>query len=156
MHAPLDLDYVESFQTLASVNLELEKLGNSPERLLRKAVLELAVGNFQAGLRAAQQAIVGRHDNSEAHYQLGLAQLLLAFVEAEAIPAGPSWKERPSRIGVRSRLQAAADAFADAVRLNADDGDAVAGLEHMGRLLLRDEGEAALAERLRDLSQSRN
>ncbi|HLF15848.1 MAG TPA: hypothetical protein VI796_00210, partial [Candidatus Thermoplasmatota archaeon] len=89
LHAPRDLDYVERFQGLAAVNLEIRRSGPTAERLLRKAALEMDVGNPTAGLAAAQDAAALSPDSAEAHFLIGKARILLALVKAHALTAGP-------------------------------------------------------------------
>jgi tetratricopeptide (TPR) repeat protein len=120
---PADLDYVESFQALSKVNLEIRRYGPSAERLLRKAHLERDVGNHASSLVAAQDALVLDPRNPEMHYHVGLAFLYLALAKAEALPVGPSPTELPDD-PASALLDKAASAFRLVLELNPRDEDA--------------------------------
>ena len=123
VQVPRDVDYVESFQALSRINLELRRLGPSAQRLLRRAQLERAVGNHAASLAASQDALVLEPANAEMHYQVGVAHLFLALAKAEALPVGPRPTDLPDE-SLQTLVQRAADAFAKALELNPADEDA--------------------------------
>jgi len=123
VQAPADLDYVESFQALSRINLELRRHGPSAERLLRRAAMERAVGNHAASLAAAQDAMVLEPQNPEMHYQVGVAYLFLALAKAEALPVGPRPTELPDD-SLSTLLRRAADSFHKAHEMNPADEDA--------------------------------
>lgn len=123
VEVPKDLDYVESFQALAKLNLELRRLGPSAPRLLRRAHLERAVGNHAASLTACQDALLLEPANAETHYQVGVAHLYLAFAKADLLPVGPRAPELPEE-NVTVLLRRAADCFAKVLELNPNDEDA--------------------------------
>ncbi|HEX2065386.1 MAG TPA: hypothetical protein VHI93_01100, partial [Candidatus Thermoplasmatota archaeon] len=79
-----DLDYVEHFQMLSAVNLEIRRSGPTAERLLRKAILEMDVGNFLASLAAAEDALALDPKSPEVRHQLGRINLRLALAKAGA------------------------------------------------------------------------
>src|SRR6185295_10731231 len=114
---PADLDYVESFQALSKVNLEIRRYGPTAERLVRKAHLERDVGNHASSLVAAQDALVLDPRNPEMHYQVGLAFLYLALAKAGALPVGPSPSETPED-GAVALLEKAVAAFRMTLELN--------------------------------------
>lgn len=120
---PADLDYVESFQALSKVNLEIRRYGPSAERLIRKAHLERDVGNHAAGLVAAQDALVLDPRDPEMHYQVGLAFLYLALAKARALPVGPSPTELPDETA-SELLSKSVAAFRMVLELNPKDEDA--------------------------------
>ncbi len=150
IHAPLDVDYVQHFQGLAALNLEIKRLGPSAERMLRKAILEMDVGNFEAGVKAAEHARELSPSTTEIHYQYGLANLLLACAKADAIPSGPG-QQMPARTGVKRLLEEAIRAFEDVVRLNAADEEARRGLRALQVLLADDADERSIVKALKDI-----
>ena len=150
MHAPLDVDYVQHFQGLAALNLEIKRLGPSADRMLRKAILEMDVGNFEAAVKAAEHALDLSPSTPEIHYQYGLANLLLACAKADAIPTGPG-QQIPPRTGVKPLLEEALDAFRQATKLNGFDEEARQGLRALTDLLEVDTDERAIVKALKDL-----
>lgn len=148
VQAPRDLDYVGSFQALSRVHLELRKLGPSPERLLRRAQLERAVGNHAASLAAAQDALLLQPQAGEMHYQVGIAYLFLALAKAGVLPVGPSASELPYE-GVGALLQRARDAFARAHASNAADEDAAQDHAILDALLEGGPSDLVLTRKLR-------
>lgn len=148
VQAPQDLDYVESFQALSRVNLELRRLGPSADRLLRRAHLERAVGNHAASLAACQDALVLEPGNPEMHYQVGVAHLFLALAKAEALPVGPRPTDLPDE-PVSMLLGRARDAFAKSLEMNPQDEDAQEDVTVLTRVLDEHRSESALAEAMR-------
>lgn len=120
---PADLDYVESFQALSKVNLEIRRHGPSAERLVRKAHLERDVGNHAAALVAAQDALVLDPRNPEMHYQVAVALLYLALAKSQALPVGPSPSELPQETASELLVKSVA-AFNNVLDLNPRDEDA--------------------------------
>ena len=93
-----DLDYVERFQALAVLNMEIRKSGPSAERLLRKSVLEMDVGNYTASLTAAQDAVALDSSLAETHHQVGMSLLVVALSKAGAVPGGPGQEDGPEPV----------------------------------------------------------
>lgn len=153
LHKPADLDYVEHFQDLADVNLEIRRYGPSTERLLRKAILEMDVGNFQSGLEAAKDAVVLDDQCQEAHYQVGASYVMLAFVKAGAVPSGPGNQFVPSE-GAVDLLQDARGAFDRALEICPDDAEAQEDLHIVAELLGEVADEADLVRVLVEAAQS--
>lgn len=148
VEVPRDLDYVESFQALSKVNLELRRLGPSADRLLRRAQLERAVGNHAASLVACQDALVLDPANGEMHYQVGLAQLFLALSKADMLPVGPRAPDLPDdSVGVL--LRRAADCFAKALEHNPNDEDAREDLRAIEGILADNESDRDVERALR-------
>ncbi len=147
VHAPLDLDYVENFQALARLNLEIERHGPSAPRLLRRAVLEMDVGNYEASYQAAKDALVLNPESGEAHFQRGLACLLMACVQADAIAGAPGM-EAPRGMNMIDLVREASEAFGKAAHLNPDDEEAVEGLAQIGAILVNEPSEAEVREHL--------
>ena len=145
VQAPQDLDYVESFQALSRINLELRRHGPSADRLLRRAVLERAVGNHAASLAATQDALVLEPQTPEMHYQVGVAHLFLALAKAEALPVGPRPTELPDE-SLSVLLGRARDAFAKAAEMNPADEDAREDVAVLTKVLDGAGSESALAE----------
>lgn len=121
---PADLDYVESFQALSKVNLEIRRHGPSAERLIRKAHLERDVGNHASSLVAAQDALVLDPRNPEMHYHVGIAFLYLALAKAGALPVGPSPSELPEDLAT-ALIEKSVSAFRLVLELNPRDEDAL-------------------------------
>ncbi len=152
IQTPNDLDYVEHFQALAQVNLEIKRGGATRDQLLRKAVLEMDVGNFQASSDAARAANDLDPKNAEAAYLEGVAEVLMAMVRAEALPAGPGAggpAVLPRDASIRTCLRHAADAFGRAVRLNPRDQEAKDDLLAVSTLLMEHADEGDLRDALR-------
>ncbi len=142
VEVPKDLDYVESFQGLSKVNLELRRLGPSAERLLRRAQLERAVGNHAASLAACQDALILEPANGEMHYQVGIAQLYLALAKANVLPVGPRASELPDD-SLSVLLGRAADSFGKALSMNPNDEDAREDLQVLQQVLDEADGDDA-------------
>lgn len=148
VQAPADLDYVESFQALSRVNLELRRLGPSADRLLRRANLERAVGNHAASLAATQDALILEPQNAEMHYQVGVAHLFLALAKAEALPVGPRPTDLPDD-SLSTLLSRARDSFAKAAEMNPQDEDAREDVTVLTKVLDETRSESSLAEAMR-------
>jgi tetratricopeptide (TPR) repeat protein len=145
---PADLDYVESFQALSKVNLEIRRYGPTAERLVRKAHLERDVGNHASSLVAAQDALVLDPRNPEMHYQVGLAFLYLALAKASALPVGPSPSELPED-PASALLGKAVAAFRTTLELNPKDDDARQDAQVLQAILDAHASERTLGEALR-------
>jgi tetratricopeptide (TPR) repeat protein len=145
---PADLDYVESFQALSKVNLEVRRYGPTAERLLRKAHLERDVGNHASSLVAAQDALVLDPRNPEMHYHVGLAFLYLALAKADALPVGPSPTELPDE-DATALLGKAVAAFQMVLELNPRDEDARTDANALQAVLDSHPDDRHLAEALR-------
>lgn len=143
-------DYLEHFQALAAVNLEIRQRGATPERLLRKSILEMDIGNFSAGLDAARDATDLRPDWGEAHYHEGMALLFLAFTKAGVLAGAPGM-EQP--IGsVQTLMAHAARALGQAYKVNDDDEEVREDLAVLARFMAKHDGEEALVDGLRGLA----
>lgn len=114
-----DADYVQQFQDLASLNLQVRALGPSKERLVLKAILERGVGNHAASLEAATDAVALDADLAEAHYQVGLALLAIALRKAGDVPSGPTERAAPDD-SILDLGRKAVEAFREAARLDKD------------------------------------
>jgi hypothetical protein len=145
---PADLDYVESFQALSKVNLEVRRYGPTAERLLRKAHLERDVGNHASSLVAAQDALVLDPRNPEMHYHVGLAFLYLALAKAGALPVGPSPTELPEE-DATALLGKAVAAFQMVLELNPRDEDARTDANALQAVLDSHPDDRRLSEALR-------
>lgn len=143
LHAPRDVDYVESFQALQTVNLEMRRSGPTAQRLLRKGLLEMEVGNYSAGLSAARDAAVLEPDNDEAHYMVGRAYVFLALAKADGIALGPSLRLTPGET-TTSLVANAADAFRRVASLNPDDQEALRDVEVLEELMTNCPSETEL------------
>ena len=148
LQVPVDLDYVESFQELSRINLDLRRQGPSAQRLLRKASLERAVGNHAASLVACQDALVLDPDNPEMHYHVGLAFMFLSLAKADALPVGPNPTEVPQE-SLTALLGKAVEAFRTVLRHNPRDQDAREDLHAIQRILGDHLTDESLGEALR-------
>ena len=145
---PTDLDYVQAFQNLAFLVLEIRKSGPDAARLLRKSLLEREVGNHQASLEAVNQALELDPLNPEAHYELGLAYLYLALAKAEALPVGPTAPALPYE-SITDLLSLAVESFSKVVELNPADEDAAQDLAAIAEVLAIGADDLAVAQALR-------
>ena len=148
LQVPADVDYVDGFQALARLMLELRRDGPSVERLLRRAHLEREVGNHLASLKAARQALELDPDNGEVHYETGLAYLFLALARADVLPVGPKATDLPDQ-GIAELLALAVEAFSTALGLNPNDEDARNDVAAIAELLTMGDDEDRLADALR-------
>jgi hypothetical protein len=147
VHGP-DLDYVEHFQLLSAVNLEIRRSGPTAERLLRKAILEMDVGNYLASLGAAEDALALDARSAEVRHQLGLVNLRLALAKAGAIPLGPG-AEKGILQSPTELLQAAIAGFDAAARLNEGDDESRSDADVLRQLAKDCDTDAKLARALR-------
>lgn len=146
---PAETDYLEHFQALATVNLEIHHHGPSAHRLLRKSILEADIGNYTAALEAARDAIDVAPTLTEAHYQEGMCLMLLAFSRAGVLAGAPGLESpiaRPRRL-----LEQARDAFAATVAGNPADDEAAMDLYAIEGFLRRHEADDSLEAELRAL-----
>lgn len=148
LQVPPDVDYVDGFQALARLMLELRRDGPSVERLLRRAHLEREVGNHMASLAAARQALELDPHSGEVHYELGLAHLFLALARADALPIGPKATELPDQ-GIGELLALAVESFSNALGINPDDEDARQDVGAIAELLMLGMDDDVLAGALR-------
>lgn len=145
---PDDLDYVDGFQALARVMLEIRRDGPTVERLLRRSQLERGVGNHMASLACAREALLLDDGNAETHYDLGMAYLFLALAKADALPVGPKVTELPVE-GIGELLGAAVEEFSRTLELNPEDEDARQDVAAIAELLALGVDNDALATALR-------
>lgn len=110
---------MEHFRYLAGVNLEIRAHGATADRLLRKSIFEINLGNFSAGLDSARDASDVKPDFAEAHYQQGMALLLLALSKAGIMACSAGMV--PPIGSVKTLMEHAARALGEAHRLNPDD-----------------------------------
>ncbi len=145
-----EADYLEHFQSLAEVNMEIRQNGLTPERLLRKSIIELEIGNYSAERDAARDAAELKPDWAEVHYQEGMSLLLLALTKAGVVAGAPGM-EAPVG-GVRTLMEHAARSFGQALRLNADDEEVQEDVAALTRFLARHDEDADLEAAVRELS----
>ncbi|MHB8633127.1 MAG: hypothetical protein ACYDBQ_04040 [Thermoplasmatota archaeon] len=120
--AQSDVDYVDCFQGLAALSLEIRRSGPTPERLLRKATLEMDIGNHVAALAAARHAGQLASRAGEPHFVAARALVLMALVRARALAGAPGLDE-----GSETPSQLVRDAVGElhhALRLNPEDEEA--------------------------------
>ncbi|MES2155250.1 MAG: hypothetical protein V4510_08970 [bacterium] len=144
-----NLDYVENFQVLSALNLEIRRHGPSAERMLRKAMLEMGVGNYAACLSAALDAQAMDPASPETHYQVGLANFLIALARSGAVPGGPGMGH-PADDEPASRLLAKSiEAFREAVRVNPGDDETAQDVAILQQLQVDCDTESKLLTALR-------
>lgn len=153
LHRSVDTDYVEHFQALAEVNLEIQKNGPTAARLIRKSILESGAGNYAAGREAAEDALVLEPHNTEARYQEGVANLLLAMVRCGATAGGPSLKATPPET-VEQLMAKAVESFGTVLADNPEDREASEDLDFLKNLLESSGDEEGMARALRDVLDS--
>lgn len=156
LHAHPDADYVESFQSLAAVNLEIRRTGANAERLLRKAALEMDIGNHAAAVAAARHASQLSPKDAEPHFVAGRGLMLMALVRARALPGATAGAagipDAPEGVASEPANQLASDAaheFRAAVRLNPDDQEALEDLAVIESILTSHPQDASFARALR-------
>jgi tetratricopeptide (TPR) repeat protein len=147
--SPRDLDYVEHFQTLSVVNLEIRRHGPSAERLLRKAILEMDLGNYGASLAAALDAVALDPVSPETHHQVAMAYLLSSLARAGFVPVGPGTAvhELPSATAVEL-MGKSMEAFRKVLRLNPNDQETQEDLQALESVVGAAKDDAALLARL--------
>ena len=148
LQAPQDLDYVERFQTLAAVNLEIRRTGPSSPRLLRKAALEMDIGNHAAALAAARHACQLTPKESEAHFQVARALVLLALVRSKAIAGAPGTPDETGEAPAQL-LHDAVQEFKAVLRLNPEDLEALEDVAILETMMLTNPTDRALEQALR-------
>lgn len=143
-----DSDYVAHFRDLSVLNLEIRRSGPSPERLLRKAVLELDLGNFLASLDAAQDAVALAPFSTETHHQLGMAYLHLALAKAGILSHGPGQHEGAPE-SVTGLLWRALEAWHVVLERAPDDEETRLDVAVLERILKDNPTDEALVQALR-------
>ena len=146
---PADLDYVQSFQDLANLTLEIRRDGPSVGRLLRRSYLERGVGNHAASLTAVRKALELDPKNPEVHYALGVAHFFLALARADALPVGPRASDLPDE-SVSELLGLAVEAFTRVLELNPADEDAAQDVAALAEVLSVGADDDQLAAALRN------
>lgn len=149
LHPPVDADYVDQFQRLAELNLQMKRDGPSKSLLLRRSLLEAALGNFHAGRVAAKDAVLLDREDPECLFQQGMSCLFLAYAEAGAVatsPADSGWEDIP----VDQLLREAEEAFLAAAASNPEDEESKRLAAEVAEVLTRHPGERGLREHLRN------
>lgn len=141
VHAP-QADYVETFQALAIVNLEIQNYGPTAERLLRRGLLEIDMGAYVDARESIQDALIADASIPEGMYYLGVANVLLCLQKAGVI-AGSAGQVAPEP--ARVHMEQACSAFRTAVALN-DDDDLHSQLAACEDLLAAADGEDEFLE----------
>ena len=145
---PADLDYVQAFQDLSNLNLEIRREGPTVARLLRKSFLERGVGNHGASLGAVQRALELDPQSAEVRYSLGTAYFFLALARADALPVGPRASDLPGE-SISELLGLAIEEFSRVIELNPADEDAAQDLAALAELLAVGASDEQLAVALR-------
>lgn len=155
LHPSQDADYVERFQALAAVNLELRRQGANASRLLQKAALEIDVGNHASALAAARHAIQLAPRDAEPHFVAARALMLMALVRARVLPGAtgsPGDAAHTREAPRESARQLSAEAVGElhaALRLNAEDDEALEDAALIDAMLAAHPEDAAFARALR-------
>ncbi|MGB1586266.1 MAG: hypothetical protein ACPHID_04390 [Thermoplasmatota archaeon] len=139
MTAPAEEDYVQHFQALARVNLEIREYGPTATRLLCKSILESDIGNYSAALDDARDALDLKPELSEAHYQEAMALMLLAFTRVGVLAGSPGMAMPLAR--ARRLLEQAATSFGAAAELNDEDEEAQADADAILGFLAQNEDD---------------
>lgn len=143
-------DYVEHFQALAAVNVEIRQRGPTAERLLRKSILEMDVGNFAACVDSARDAAEVRPRFAEAHYQQGMGLLLLAFTRAGVMAGAPAMEQPVG--STRTIMQHAARALRNALDINGSDDEVAEDVAVLEAFIGRYESDHELETALQRLA----
>lgn len=153
LQAPQDLDYVERFQTLAQVNLEIRRTGPNADRLLRKATLEMDIGNHAAALAAARHAAQLAPRMPEPHFLAARALVLLALVRSKAIAGAPGVQDEPGEPPVQL-MQDAIQEFRAVLRLNPEDMEALEDVAILDAMMLAHPSDKGLESALRKQAEA--
>lgn len=146
VQVPRDLDYVGHFQALNALNLEIRRQGPSAQRLCRKAILEMDVGNYPAALAAALDACA-LDASAETHHQVGMSYLLFGLSRAGLVPLGPTVMEGAPE-SVMGMLWRSLEAFQEAVLLNTADEETQTTVQALKDVLADHPDEARLVAAL--------
>lgn len=122
---PAEADYVETFQNLARLHVEMQRQGATAARLARAAVLELQMGHIPEAHAAAELAVRRDRQEAEAHYALARTEIAQALRQAGA----------GRTTGVREGLEAATDQLREVLKINPDDEEAGQELALLDTLL---------------------
>ncbi len=144
-----NLDYVENFQILSALNLEIRRHGPSAERMLRKAIMEMGVGNYAACLSAALDAQAMDTQSPEAHHQVGSAYFLMALARSGAVPGGPGMGLAADNDPATVLLSKSVEAFHAVLKLNAGDEETRQDLAILEQLAKDCDTESKLLSALR-------
>jgi len=148
LNATDNLDYVKHFQTLAQVHLAMRRQGPTAARLLQRAYLEVEMGNFDAGLQSARDAVALDSSCGEAHFQIARTYVFMALAKAGAMPLGPAL-QTSVRGPTATLLEEAVIAFRAAVAINPEDAEAQRDLEAVQGILDCCNDERTLLQALR-------
>jgi len=143
IHPPVDADYVDQFQRLAELNLDMKRLGPSKELLVRRSILEAALGNYHASRVAAKDAVLLDRADAEPWFQLGMSCMYLAYAEAGAVAASladMAWEAIP----LADLLEEARDAFERSADANPEDEEAGRLAAEVAAIRVRHPEEPAL------------
>lgn len=133
-----DNDYGGDFKKWARIILEIRKRGETTERILIKARLELKLRNFRMSVSTTKRAEVLSPEMEEVHFEEGLAIFLLAAEKAGVITgmlAVEDSVENSVEYSVRDLLQQARDCFTRALELDSEDEDVKNILQKLTALL---------------------
>jgi hypothetical protein len=142
-----DADYVTHFGELQVLNLEIRGQGPTPERLLKKAILELDVGNFLASVDAGRDAVAMAPFSADTHHILGLAYVHAAFAKAGMIPQGPGHGEGMPE-SVTGLLWRSLEQFRECLEQAPDDEETRHDVQVLEKLLRANPEDAALLKAL--------
>ncbi len=141
--SPQESDYVQCFEQMAFVEVEIRRRGPSPHLLIRRAQLHLAIGNYAPALRAAQEAVARAPRDGEAHYQEGLAWIAMARVQCGA--AAAPGVAVPARRPLITLIENAYEAFCAAAKCCPEDTEAKELVKEVESLLMLDDQAIAYA-----------
>lgn len=143
-----DLDYVECFQRLQSVNLRIESRGPTTGDLVQKVLLELELGNYQVAYETASRLVSGAPNNLEAHFLAGRCGVMLALAQADVVPLGAN-PPAAMPMDIMQLVQEALAHFDAVVASNSDDVEANENAHALRTLVDGVEDSEALVDTLR-------
>lgn len=149
LERPVEADYVQLFQEFARVQMKIHDQGPRPELLLRRAWIELAMGDYPAADASAQAVL----DANTRHAEAGFVRAEAWFRHVLASHGITHWTPGhaiPPLNGAREHLQDARDAFA---ALMATDEDARDRVDALDAVLASVADGRAVADALADLTR---
>lgn len=111
-------DYVEAFQAFAALGMEIQRMGPTPERLMKKGILEIDLGAYVDAKQSIQDALLANASVPEGMYYLGVVNVYLSLQRAGVLAAAQG-QFAPEY--ARVHMEEACVAFRSALAVNDDE-----------------------------------